>query len=202
MVDSAVTSEYIAFGNEYYFEEVPMTVMERIKSKIRNIPDFPKDGIIFRDITTLIQDSEGLKLCIDEFVKRYKDMDIDIIAGIEARGFIFGTALAYQLGLGFVTIRKAGKLPYKTESHEYALEYGTDKLEIHVDALEKGMKVLIVDDLLATGGTSIAGAKLVEKIGGIVKELAFIIDLPDVGGGAAIRKAGYEFFTLCEFKGH
>lgn len=177
-------------------------VTEKIKSKIRNIPDFPKKGIIFRDITTLIQDAEGLRLVVDQFVNRYSGMDIDVVAGIEARGFTIGTALAYQLGKGFVTIRKAGKLPYKTISHEYKLEYGTDKLEMHIDAFQKGARVLIIDDLLATGGTSIAGAILTERLGGQVVELAFIIDLPNVGGGAAITKAGYNYFTLCEFEGH
>ena len=178
-----------------------MNLEEKIKSKIRNIPDFPKKGIIFRDITTLLQDAEGLKIIIDELVKRYSDFEIDVIAGIEARGFIIGAALAYQMGKGFVTIRKAGKLPYKTASFEYELEYGKDTIEIHIDAINEGDKVLIVDDLLATGGTSIAGAKLVEKIGGKIVDLAFIIDLPDVGGRQAIKEAGYTMHALCEFEG-
>ncbi len=178
-----------------------MNISEKLKSKIRNIPDFPKKGIIFRDITTLIQDPEGLKITIDEFVKRYSGMNIDVVAGIEARGFTIGTALAYNLGKGFVTVRKAGKLPYKTVSQEYSLEYGTDKMEIHIDAIKEGDRVLLFDDLLATGGTSIAAAKLIEKLGGTVAELAFIIDLPDVGGRKAVKDAGYNMFTLCEFEG-
>ncbi|MFC1669464.1 adenine phosphoribosyltransferase [Spirochaetota bacterium] len=178
-----------------------MTNDEIIKSKIRSIPDFPKKGIIFRDITTLFQDGEGMKLVIDAFIDRYSKMDIDTIAGIEARGFIIGGALAYELGMGFVPVRKKGKLPYKTVSHEYELEYGTDTIEMHVDSFKKGDKVLVIDDLLATGGTSLAAAKLVEKIGGEVVELAFVIDLPDVGGQKAIEEAGYRQFTLCEFEG-
>ena len=178
-----------------------MSNNEIIKSKIRSIPDFPKKGIIFRDITTLLQDKEGLKLVIDELTNRYSKMDIDTIAGIEARGFIIGGALAYQLGLGFVPVRKKGKLPYETISHEYELEYGTDTIEMHTDSFKKGDKVLVLDDLLATGGTSLAAAKLVEKIGGDVVELGFIVDLPDVGGRKAITEAGYKQFTLCEFEG-
>jgi adenine phosphoribosyltransferase len=178
-----------------------MNNFDKIKSKIRNIPGFPKEGIIFRDITTLIQDPEGLKLVVDELANRYSGRDIDIIAGIEARGFTVGAALAYKLGMGFVLVRKAGKLPHETISHEYELEYGTDTIEIHTDAIKKGDRVLVIDDLLATGGTSIAAAKLVEKIGGEVVEMAFIVDLPDVGGRKAIADAGYSMFALCEFEG-
>jgi len=178
-----------------------MTVHEILKSKIRNIPDFPKKGIIFRDITTLIQDTEGLRLLIDELVKRYSDFDIDLVAGIEARGFIIGGAIAHQLGVGFVPVRKAGKLPYNTISHEYDLEYGTDMIEIHTDSIKEGEKVLVIDDLLATGGTSLAAAKLIEKIGGEIVELAFVVDLPDVGGRKKIQEAGYNMFALCEFEG-
>jgi adenine phosphoribosyltransferase len=178
-----------------------MNNQEIIKSKIRNIPDFPQEGIIFRDITTLIQDPEGLRLVIDELAERYSSKEIDIIAGIEARGFTIGTALAYKLGKGFVLVRKAGKLPHTTVSYEYDLEYGTDRIEIHTDAIKSGAKVLVIDDLLATGGTSIAAAKLVEKIGGEVVEMAFIVDLPDVGGREAVSHAGYAMFALCEFEG-
>ena len=178
-----------------------MDIQNKLKSKIRSIPDFPKKGIIFRDITTLINDAEGFKLAIDEFVKHYSSMKIDRIAGIEARGFIVGGALADRLGTGLVLMRKKGKLPHETVSHEYELEYGTDVIEVHVDAIKKGEKVLVIDDLLATGGTSLAAAKLVEKLGGEVVELAFIIDLPDVGGREAIEKAGYPLFYLVEFEG-
>ncbi len=178
-----------------------MSVEETLKSKIRSIPDFPKKGIMFRDIATLLQDAEGFKLAIDELAKRYIGRDIDYVVGIEARGFIVGGALAYQLGTGLVLIRKIGKLPGKTESYEYELEYGTDTIEIHSDAISRGDRVLIIDDLCATGGTAIASAKLVEKLGGKVEEIAFIIDLPDVGGRKAIADAGYSIFHLCEFEG-
>ncbi len=178
-----------------------MQLEESLKSKIRNIPDFPKKGIIFRDITTLLQDPEGLRLTVDAFVERYKNMKIDVVAGIEARGFILGGALAYRLGLGFVPIRKKGKLPYKTVSYEYTLEYGTDTIEMHVDSVGKGQRVLVIDDLLATGGTSLAAAKLVEKLGGEVVELAFVVDLPDVGGRARIGRENYPLFALCQFEG-
>jgi adenine phosphoribosyltransferase len=178
-----------------------MSYQDKIKSKIRNIVDFPKKGIIFRDITTLIQDKEGFNLVVKTLVDRYLSEEIDIVAAIEARGFIIGGAVAYQLGKGFVPLRKVGKLPYETISHEYELEYGTDTIEVHTDSIPKGSKVLLLDDLLATGGTSLAGAKLIEKSGGKVVELAFIVDLPDVGGRAKITEAGYKSFALCEFEG-
>src|SRR5208283_5449190 len=154
-----------------------------IKSKIRTIPDYPKKGIMFRDITTLIKDPVGFRLAIDSLTQHYISGDVvfDIIAGIESRGFIIGGALSYTLGKGFIPIRKAGKLPAETVRHEYALEYGTDVLEIHKDALEKGTRVLLVDDLLATGGTVLAAASLIEKLGGIITGMAFIVNLPDVG---------------------
>ncbi|MBP7735590.1 MAG: adenine phosphoribosyltransferase [Spirochaetes bacterium] len=176
-------------------------IEEIIKSKIRTIPDFPKPGIMFRDITTLLHDREGYRMCIDAFIRRYARMDIDCIAGIEARGFLIGGAIAYELRKGLVPIRKKGKLPSKKVSYEYELEYGTDTLEVHIDAVKKGDKVLIIDDLLATGGTSLACAKLVEKLGGEVVELAFIVDLPDVGGRAKIEESGYNIYTLVEFEG-
>lgn len=172
-----------------------------IKSKIRTIPNFPKQGIMFRDITTLLKDADGLRQVLESFVDRYKNVPIDVVVGLEARGFILGGALAHQLGKGFVPIRKAGKLPSKTESFEYELEYGKDKIEMHVDAISKGDKVLMVDDLLATGGTAGASAKLIEKLGGTVVEMAFVIDLPDVGGRKKLESAGYRVFALCEFEG-
>ncbi|MBU2560751.1 MAG: adenine phosphoribosyltransferase [Nanoarchaeota archaeon] len=175
--------------------------MDAIKSKIRTIPHFPKQGIMFRDITTLLKDAQGFRKVIDEFVQRYTGVPIDVIVGLEARGFILGGALAHQLGKGFVPIRKAGKLPYKTMQHEYELEYGKDKIEVHVDAIAKGSKVLIVDDLLATGGTLLAAATLVKKLGGEVVEMAFIVDLPEVGGRARLEKEGYKLFSLVEFEG-
>lgn len=172
-----------------------------IKSKIRTIPHFPKEGIMFRDITTLLKDAEGFQFTINSFVERYKDVPIDIVVGMEARGFILGGAVAHQLGKGFVPIRKKGKLPAKTESYEYELEYGTDKIEVHVDSIKQGDKVLLIDDLLATGGTAFAAAKLVEKLGGEIVEMAFIVDLPDVGGRKRLEAAGYKIFALCEFEG-
>jgi adenine phosphoribosyltransferase len=174
-----------------------------IKSKIRTIPDHPKKGIMFRDITTLIKDAVGFRLVIDTLTQRYikGDIEFDIIVGIESRGFIIGGALAYTLGKGFVPVRKKGKLPAETVSHEYELEYGTDTIEIHKDAIKKGARVLLIDDLLATGGTAVASAALIEKLGGKVMEMAFIVNLPDVGGAKKLTEKGYKFFFLTEFEG-
>ena len=173
-----------------------------IKSKIRTIPNWPKEGIMFRDITTLLKDPEGLKITIDRLVERYRDRDIDVICGIEARGFILGSVLAYQMGIGFVPIRKKGKLPGKTISEEYELEYGVDTIEIHVDAVEKGQRVLVVDDLLATGGTVLGAIRLIEKTGGVIEEACFIVDLPELNGSKKLESAGYKHFSLVEFEGH
>ena len=172
-----------------------------IKSKVRTIPDFPHKGIMFRDVTTLIKDAEGFKEVIDKLAERYKDVEIDYIMGMEARGFIIGGALAYTLGKGFIPVRKPGKLPSESISYEYELEYGKSTLEIHTDAIKKGDKVLIIDDLLATGGTAHAAAKLAEQLGGEVVEMAFIIDLPDVGGRKRLTDLGYRVFYLIEFEG-
>lgn len=174
-----------------------------IKSRIRTIPDHPKKGIMFRDITTLIKDPVGFRLVIDNFSQRYitGDIEFDQIVGIEARGFIIGGALSYTLGKGFVPVRKVGKLPGDVVRHEYDLEYGTDTIEIHKDAFDKGSKVLLVDDLLATGGTALAAATLVEKLGGSVAEMSFIVNLPDVGGEKKLKDKGYNVFCLTEFEG-
>ncbi len=172
---------------------------EDIKSKIRAVPNWPKQGIMFRDITTLLKDPEGLKLACDRLYEHYKDKDIDVIAGIESRGFIFGTALAYLLNKGFVLIRKPGKLPAETVSQEYELEYGIDKIEVHKDAIKEGDKVLIVDDLLATGGTLKAACELIEKLGGKVAGCAYIIELVDLNGREKLSK--YDLFNLVEFEG-
>lgn len=172
-----------------------------IKSKIRTVPHYPKQGIQFRDITTLLKDPAGFRATIDELAQRYAEVKIDKIAGIEARGFIFGAALAYALNKGFVPIRKKGKLPAETIGHDYALEYGTDRIEIHTDAITKGEKVLLVDDLIATGGTAEAACVLIEKMGGKIVECCFIIDLPDIGGRARLEKHGHKVFALCEFEG-
>ena len=172
-----------------------------IKSRIRTLPDWPKKGVMFRDITTLLKDPVGLKICIEDFVKRYEKKGIDVVVGIDSRGFILGGAIAYELGVGFVPIRKKGKLPAETEREEYALEYGTDTVEIHKDAIEKGQKVLIIDDLVATGGTALAAAKLVRKLHGTVVELGFIVDLPGLGGRAKLEQAGYSVYAQTSFEG-
>ena len=174
-----------------------------IKSKIRTVPDYPKKGIMFRDITTLIKDPVGFRLLVDSFTQRYihSSYEFDTIVGIESRGFIIGAALSYTLGKGFIPIRKKGKLPAEVEFQEYALEYGTDRIEIHKDALRKGERVLLVDDLLATGGTALAAASLIEKIGGIIVEMAFVVDLPEVGGRKKLETKGYKLFALTQFEG-
>lgn len=158
-----------------------------LKEFVRNVPDFPKKGIVFRDITTLIGNGEKFKHVIDEFTKRYEQKHIDYIVSVESRGFIFGSALAYTLGAGLVPVRKKGKLPYETHSATYNLEYGTDTLEIHKDAFEKGKKILILDDLLATGGTTNAAINLVEKLGGEPVEAAFVIELEFLKGRDKIK---------------
>ena len=172
-----------------------------IKSRIRTIPHYPKQGIMFRDITTLLKDPVGLRVTINELVNRYTGQKIDRVAGIEARGFIIGAALAFQLGVGFVPIRKKGKLPAQTVGHDYALEYGTDRIEMHVDAVAPGERILLVDDLIATGGTAEAACKLIESMGGKIVECCFVIDLPDLGGGKRLQQQGHEVFALCAFEG-
>lgn len=170
-----------------------------IKEKIRTVPHWPTEGVMFRDITTLLQEPEVFRETCDAFYNRYKDMKIDKIVGIDARGFIFGAVLAYKLNVGFIPVRKKGKLPYQTIEEAYTLEYGKNVVEMHADAIEKGEKVLIVDDLIATGGTISAAAKLVERLGGEIIELAFIIELPDLKGREKIKN--YKIFKLVEFKG-
>jgi len=172
-----------------------------IKSRIRTIPDYPKKGVMFRDITTLLADPQGLQLSVNKMVERYSKQKIDKVVGIEARGFIFGAPLAHGLGVGFIPIRKKGKLPADTISHKYDLEYGSDVLEIHTDAVKNGESVVLVDDLLATGGTAEASIHLIEEIGGEIKECCFVVDLPDIGGRARLEKLGYDVFTLCAFEG-
>lgn len=172
---------------------------EEIKAKIRTIPNWPKKGIMFRDITTLVKDKKAFGETCQKIYENYKKSDVDLVAGIESRGFIFGTALALLLGKGFVLIRKKGKLPAKTVSQEYNLEYGTDKIEVHRDAIRKGDKVILVDDLLATGGTMKAACKLVEKCGGVIEGIAFVVVLPELNGMEKLR--GYKVFHLVEFEG-
>lgn len=176
---------------------------EYIKSKIRTIPDWPEKGIMFRDITPLFQDPKALRGFIDAFIQRYIDKDIQVIAGIDARGFLIGVSVAYALNISFVPIRKKGKLPWKTISKEYTLEYGKEEIEIHIDACKKGDRVVIMDDLIATGGTMIAGIELVRELGGEVVEAATIVDLPDLGGSRKIEEvAKVPVFSICSFEGH
>lgn len=170
-----------------------------VESKVRNIVDFPKKGIIFRDITTAVKDPKALKFMIDFLTEQYQDKKIDYVAGIESRGFIFGAPLAYNLNAGFVVIRKPGKLPAKVISQEYQLEYGTDKIEIHEDAIEKGSNVLVIDDLLATGGTVDAACKLVKKCGANVVGAGFIIELSDLGGRQKLE--GIDVTSMIQYKG-
>jgi adenine phosphoribosyltransferase len=172
-----------------------------IKSRIRTVPHYPKQGVMFRDITTLLKDPVGFRVAINELVNRYTGVKIDRVAGIEARGFIIGAALAFQLGVGFVPIRKKGKLPAATVGHDYELEYGTDRIEMHVDAVSPGERVLLVDDLIATGGTAGAACKLIESMGGKIVECCFVIDLPDLGGRKRLEAHGHKVFALCEFEG-
>ncbi len=171
------------------------------KSLIRTIPHYPKQGIMFRDITTLLQDAQGFAMVIDGLVEQYKNQPIDKIAGIEARGFIIGAALAYKLGVGFVPVRKVGKLPAETISQEYELEYGLDHLEIHTDAIKAGEQVLLIDDLIATGGTAEAAVALIQKLGGELIGCGFVIDLPDLGGMHRLTAKGLNIFALCQFDG-
>ncbi|MHB8388456.1 MAG: adenine phosphoribosyltransferase [Acidobacteriaceae bacterium] len=172
-----------------------------IKSHIRTVPHYPKQGVMFRDITTLLKDPVAFRVTINEMVTRYTGAKIDRVAGIEARGFIVGAALAFQLGVGFVPIRKRGKLPAETVGYDYELEYGTDRIEMHVDAVAKGELVLLVDDLIATGGTAEAAVNLIESMGGKVVECCFVIDLPDLGGRKRLEQHGQRVFALCEFEG-
>lgn len=172
-----------------------------IKSQIRTVPHYPRQGIMFRDITTLLKDPVGFRMMIQEIVNRYSEQKIDKVAGIESRGFIVGAPVAYSLGVGFVPIRKKGKLPAAAIGHDYELEYGHDRIEIHVDAIAPGDRVLLLDDLVATGGTAEAASQLIGKMGGTVVECCFVIDLPDIGGRRRLEKQGLKVFSLCEFEG-
>ena len=171
---------------------------EQIRRAIRLIADWPKPGITFSDITPLLHDPKIFRLLIDAFVKRYQGQDIQAIAALDARGFLLGAPLAYELGISLVPIRKKGKLPFDTLSQHYALEYGSAEIEIHTDALTAGDKVLMIDDLIATGGTLLAACELVRKLGGHVVECATIIDLPALGGSEKLRHAGLAVHSLCE----
>jgi len=174
---------------------------EFLKSTIRTVPNWPQPGILFRDITPLFQNKKALRVLIDVFVQRYIDSELDYIAGLDARGFLIGPILAYELSLGFIPIRKQGKLPFKTVSESYQLEYGSATVEIHADACQPGERVVLVDDLIATGGTMMAGKILLDKLGAQVVEAAAIIDLPGLGGSGRLREAGVPVFAVCEFEG-
>jgi adenine phosphoribosyltransferase len=173
-----------------------------VKERVRTVSDWPQPGVQFRDITPVLQDRRALRTLIDLFVQRYIDARVDAIAGLDARGFIIGPILAYELSLGFVPIRKQGKLPYKTLAQSYELEYGKATVEIHEDACQPGDRIVIVDDLVATGGTMMAGKQLLERLGAEVVEAAAIIDLPDLGGSKLLRDGGLPLYTVCEFSGH
>ncbi|GAA6187705.1 adenine phosphoribosyltransferase [Litorivita sp. NS0012-18] len=175
--------------------------MASVQDYIRTIPDFPHKGIMFRDVTTLFADPRGFRMAVDQMVQPYAGRPIDKVVGLEARGFILGGAIAHQLSVGFVPVRKAGKLPGKVISQDYTLEYGEATVELHDDAITAGERVLIVDDLLATGGTAEAGIKLVERLGGEIVGCAFVIDLPDLGGRARLQAMGIEIEALCAYGG-
>ncbi len=172
------------------------------KSVIRTIPDYPKAGIMFRDITTLLGNPQAFRAAVDALVQPWCGLKIDKVAGLEARGFILGGAVAHQLGVGFIPVRKKGKLPHTVIGEDYDLEYGTDRVEIHIDALEKGDRVLLIDDLIATGGTAMAGIKLLERAGAKVVACSFVIDLPEIGGAQKLRDYGMNVSSLVAFEGH
>jgi adenine phosphoribosyltransferase len=179
-------------------------ITDYLRGHIRTVPDWPSPGVQFRDITPLLQNPKVFRVMIDAFVHRYMDpgMRPDVVAGLDARGFILGSVIAYELAIGFVPIRKKGKLPYTTVEETYELEYGSATVELHTDAVRHGDRVLLVDDLIATGGTMMAGKKLLEKLGAQVMEGAAIVDLPELGGSARLREGGLSLFTLLDFAGH
>ena len=181
-----------------------LNVNDYLKRHIRTVPDWPAPGVQFRDITPLLQDPRVFRVLIDAFVHRYMAPDLrpDVVAGLDARGFILGSVVAYELGLGFVPIRKKGKLPFTTVEETYELEYGSATVELHTDAVKPGQRVLLIDDLIATGGTMMAGKKLLEKLGASVIEGAAIVDLPELGGSERIKASGLKLFTLVSFAGH
>jgi len=180
-----------------------VNVTDYLRDHIRTVPDWPAPGVQFRDITPLLQDAKVFRVLIDVFVHRYMDASNrpDVVAGLDARGFILGAVVAYELGVGFIPIRKKGKLPFTTVAETYELEYGSATVELHTDAVKAGDRVLLIDDLIATGGTMMAGMKLLEKLGAQVIEAAAIVDLPELGGSAKLRAAGLKLHTLIDFQG-
>jgi adenine phosphoribosyltransferase len=182
--------------------DIAMLDADYIKRQIRTVPDWPEKGVMFRDITPLLQNPKSLRVLVDLFVHRYMDEKLDLVAGIDARGFILGAIVAYELNLGFVPIRKKGKLPFTTVAEEYELEYGSATVELHSDACKPGDRVLLIDDLVATGGTMIAGKKLLERLGAVVVEGAAIVDLPELGGSKKVRESGLKLHTIVNFEGH
>jgi adenine phosphoribosyltransferase len=181
-----------------------LSVSQYLRNHIRTVPDWPAPGVQFRDITPLLQDAKVFRILIDAFVHRYMDpaMRPDVVAGLDARGFILGAVVAYELNVGFIPIRKKGKLPFTTVEETYELEYGSATVELHTDAVKAGDRVLLIDDLIATGGTMMAGKKLLERQGATVMEGAAIVDLPELGGSQKLRESGLSLFTLIDFSGH
>ncbi|TCT11208.1 adenine phosphoribosyltransferase [Paralcaligenes ureilyticus] len=173
--------------------------VDYICSAIRSVPDWPKPGITFRDITPVLQDPRSFRVLVDMFVYRYMRQRLDLVAGVDARGFILGSVLAYELNLGFVPVRKKGKLPFETVAEEYTLEYGNATVEMHTDAVRPGQRVVLIDDLIATGGTMMAAIKLLQRLGANVVEAAAIIDLPELGGSKVVRETGLPLYTVCSF---
>ncbi|RYX90063.1 MAG: adenine phosphoribosyltransferase [Comamonadaceae bacterium] len=183
----------------------PAAISDYLKLHMRTVPDWPAPGVQFRDITPLLQDPEVFRVLIEAFVQRYRGepaLRPDVVAGLDARGFILGAVVAYELGVGFVPIRKKGKLPFTTVEETYELEYGSATVELHTDAVRPGQKVLLIDDLIATGGTMMAGRRLLEKLGATVIEGAAIVDLPELGGSGKLKESGLPLYTLVDFAGH
>jgi len=181
----------------------PFAITDYLRQHIRTVPDWPAPGVQFRDITPLLQDPRVFRVLIDAFVHRYMEPALrpDVVAGLDARGFILGSVVAYELNVGFVPIRKKGKLPFTTVEETFELEYGSATVELHTDAVQPGQRVLLIDDLIATGGTMMAGKKLLERLGATVTEGASIVDLPELGGSARLREAGLKLFTLVSYGG-
>ena len=184
-----------------FLKDIMLNASEYIKNHIRTVPNWPQPGVMFRDITPLLQDPRTFRVLIDLFVHRYMDSKLDLVAGLDARGFIIGAVVAYELNLGFIPIRKKGKLPFKTVSEQYELEYGSATVELHADACIPGQRVLLIDDLIATGGTMMAGKKLLNKLGAEVVEGAAIVDISELGGSRILKESGLPLFTVCDFEG-